>query len=59
MLLHRFLILQKLPDGMGFRDIPSLLDPRSLVQPFFPSLQVREFIDINTSPTSGGNPTPG
>lgn len=58
MLLLQGLVLKNVLNGMSVRDMSSLLDTRTRGQFFLPGLEVREFIDVDTSPTGCSNPSP-
>ena len=43
---------------MRTRDMPPLLDARSLQHPFLPRLQLRELIDVDARPAGSVDPAP-
>lgn len=57
-LLHRSLILDQILNVVRRRNMSSLLGALSLRHAILPRLQVRELLNINTSPSRGGNPAP-
>ena len=58
LLVCRRLVLQELLDGVRGRDMSALLSSRSLCNQLFPSLDVRELLNVDSSPSCSGHPTP-